>query len=275
MNKSPNESRIVICGTARNVERKIDAVVSNVTRSFSSFQEVQILICESFSSDKTVEKLTKIRERLSNFDFIHDQKIEKNETRRTVRISSSRSELQSEIRQQYNDFDYVAMLDLDGVNRDLSKNAVDSIWKFDNWDCAFANQPFRYYDVWALRAENWCEQDCWEEFEALTAYMPVKAAMRIAVTSKMKSISKKSPPVLVESAFGGLGIYRMDAFLEGQYVGHDEAGKEICEHVHFHKTLSKIGYKLYIMPSLVNLKQHSQRINVVKELILRLIRRIK
>lgn len=273
MNKPPEKSRIIVCGTARNIEMKVDAVISNITRSFSSFQELQIVFCESFSTDQTIKKLNEIKNNLSNFSFIHDEAIEKDEIRRTVRIASARNELQSVIRRSYSNFDYVAMLDLDGVNRDLTQKAVDSIWNHTNWDGAFANQPLRYYDIWALRARNWNEQDCWEMFETLSMSMPIKVAKQVAVTSKMRSISEKSAPIKVDSAFGGLGIYKMAAFLDGQYLGQDRAGKEICEHVWFHKTLTTKGYLLYLMPSLVNLNRRSQCLNIVKERLLKISRR--
>jgi hypothetical protein len=169
----------------------------------------------------------------------------------------------------YGDFDYVAMLDLDGVNRDLTSSSVESIWKFDSWDVAFANQPFRYYDIWALRAKGWSDGDCWQQYQELSETIPAADAKRIAITSKMKSIPEKSQPILVESAFGGLGIYRTASFLDGKYMGMDSNGNEICEHVYFHQSLSKMGYKLYIMPSLVNLNRRSQLLNILKERLLR------
>lgn len=275
MHKSPTESRIVVCGTARNLEKKIENVVQDLIKSFAPFGEIHILICESFSTDRTLEKLNDIQSRLSNFTFIQDLRIEKTESRRTVRIASARNELQAKIRMMYQDFDYVAMLDLDGVNRDLTAKSVESIWKFHSWDVAFANQPFRYYDIWALRAKNWNEVDCWKEYQILLQTFPSRDAHRMAVKQKMKSISEKAEPIAVQSAFGGLGIYRTSVFLDGHFLGMDKEGNEVCEHVHFHETLANKGYKLFIMPSLVNLNRRSQTLNIVKEFILRATKRIK
>jgi len=54
-----------------------------------------------------------------------------------------------------------------------------------------------------------------------------------------------SPPVLVASAFGGMCIYRTDAYLKGTYDGvHD------VEHVPFHQSIAKAtGQHLYLNPS--------------------------
>lgn len=274
MSKLPKDSMVVICGTAKNIESKIEETVMELHRAFSSFKKVKFLICESFSTDQTLQKLEQLKTKVSNFDYFIDVDIDENESRRTVRIASARTELQKKIQKDYSNYDYVAMVDLDGVNRDLTKKSVESIWRFDSWDAAFANQPLRYYDIWALRAAGWNEGDCWQEYQELLQTVPQSEAYRIAVTSKMKSISENSKPIRVESAFGGLGIYRTPVFLEGKYLGMDEAGNEICEHVHFHETLVRKGYQLFIMPSLVNLKRGSQIANILKEMILRATRRI-
>lgn len=54
-----------------------------------------------------------------------------------------------------------------------------------------------------------------------------------------------SPPVRVCSAFGGLAIYRTDAYLAGTYDGVKD-----CEHVPFHESIAKAtGQQLYLNPS--------------------------
>lgn len=132
-----------------------------------------------------------------------------------------------------------------------------------------ANQPFRYYDIWALRAPGWSENDCWEEFRKLTQTMGRKRALKIAVTSRMHSIPVNSSPIEVDSAFGGLAIYRIEAFLRGNYLGENLLGEEICEHVPFHKELRRYGYKLFINPKMVNLKPNRQRMTMVKETVVK------
>jgi glycosyltransferase involved in cell wall biosynthesis len=267
--------RIVICGTARNVSRYIERSVRHLSQAFSDFREMKIIICESFSTDNTsdlLEKLSRIHPELSHFS---DSSISEVENRRTVRIASARNELLRHVKENYSDFDLVAMVDLDGVNRDLTRKQVLTIFNFEQWDGVFANQPFRYYDIWALRAQGWNEHDCWQEFRKLSSSLPFDVAKRLAITNKMISIPKNNGPILVASAFGGLGIYKMGAFLSGRYIGEDGSGSEICEHVSFHEIMTQKGHKLYILPSLVNLSEVSQRIGIVKEMILRWAGRIK
>lgn len=55
-----------------------------------------------------------------------------------------------------------------------------------------------------------------------------------------------SPPMLVASAFGGLTIYRKDAYLKGTYDGTAD-----CEHVPFHKSIARAtGQHLYVCPAM-------------------------
>lgn len=266
-----DKSSVLVCGTAKNVARKLDEFVLRTDRAFAGFEKTNYLVCESFSSDNTWEKLLSLKSRRDDFNCMQDDQIDKIEKRRTVRIASARNQLLKKIKKDFNNFDYVVMMDLDGVNRDITRENVESCWRHSEWDGVTANQPLRYYDIWALRAKGWCETDCWNEYAALLKDMSPKQALKVAVTSKMRSINSKASPIQVQSSFGGLAIYRMKAFLSSEYVGADAEGIEICEHVPFHKGLLDNGFKIYIMPSLVNLNPKSQVMNILKEYILKVI----
>src|SRR5207253_639088 len=77
------------------------------------------------------------------------------------------------------------------------------------------------------------------------------------------SIPVDADPVEVQSAFGGLGIYKLRYALRGRYVGYKaktivEAGArhnfswQVCEHVPFHQGISSTGGRLHVLPWLVN-----------------------
>jgi glycosyltransferase involved in cell wall biosynthesis len=273
----PSESavgtkKIVVCGTARNVARSIEDFVRRIRDVVSDFQEVQIVICESFSSDNTNEILSKLMVEFKNLNYFSDNSIPNFEARRTLRIASARNMLKQHIQDNFSHFDYVAMMDLDGVNRNLTRKAFLSPWSHSDWDVATANQSLLYYDLWALRAKGWSEGDCWVEYNLLTQQMSQKKAKKMAITSKMKKIPRRSKPIKVESAFGGLGIYRMEAFLSGNYAGLDSTGNELCEHVPFHADLVENGYRIYIFPQLVNMNAFSQIINLIKDFSTRLLK---
>ena len=90
------------------------------------------------------------------------------------------------------------------------------------WSGLFANQSGLYYDIYALRSRGWCEVNCFEEYEFLSNQYGRKIAKEIAIWSKMKRIAKKSALIEVDSAFGGLGIYRTNVFnsFDHFYIKH-------------------------------------------------------
>ena len=77
-------------------------------------------------------------------------------------------------------------------------------------------------------------------------------AVFAAVYSKMVRIPKTIEWIQVESAFGGLAIYRRQALLNGSYSGLNCRGEEVCDHPNLHKTLIEQGYKIFINPQLIN-----------------------
>jgi len=91
-----------------------------------------------------------------------------------------------------------------------------------------------HYDLWCLRGlgQSNCYWDSYQKGFNGFAY------------SWMPAVG--SPPVLVSSAFGGMAIYRTDAYLKCRYDGALD-----CEHVSAHKTMAEqTGQHLYVNPSL-------------------------
>jgi hypothetical protein len=88
-------------------------------------------------------------------------------------------------------------------------------------------------------------------------------ALAIAIHSRMVSLSPKAQWIEVDSAFGGLAIYRREALLAGRYRGMTDAGP-ICEHVPLHAELRAQGYRIFINPALINARRtdHSARIRL-------------
>ncbi len=264
MDLSPQTARILVCGTAKNVEKKLDNFFHVMSSSFVNFKEVRYLVCESFSTDKTREKLKSLQQSGFSLEILDPPQSSKSHDLRTARIAAAREAIRKRVSDAYSEFDLVVMADMDGVNRSLNSSIVDTIWDFSGWDAVFANQSFKYYDIWALRAKGWNESDCWEEFFELRETLGDRKARRIAIKKKMKRISPGSRPIKVDSAFGGLGIYKMDHFLAGTYQGLTEKGQEICEHVTFHQSMQSNQAELFILPSLINLNYKAQLSNEVK-----------
>jgi hypothetical protein len=93
----------------------------------------------------------------------------------------------------------------------------------------------------------------------------------------MIKIDSNEDPIEVNSAFGGLGIYKKHAILTSAYIGLDDNKEEICEHVNLHTTMRDKGLKLYIIPSLINCGwiEHSKHLQFRAKTINNLLRSIK
>ena len=130
----------------------------------------------------------------------------------------------------------------------------------------FANQRGLYYDMWTFRHKTMCPVDVWEE--VLDYSMKNKVSDEIAYENTLKKrkfyLNENDPPLEVDSAFGGFGIYKIHYVLKNKkfYIGlkskiinknkNQIIKWQVCEHVQFNSGLKDIGGKLYILPYLIN-----------------------
>ncbi len=246
---------IVILGICRNVENDLESEIHKLLEAFSDFSRVYFRIVESDSSDGTIDVLERLKRDIFNFDFVSLGSLESRIPSRIERIAYCRNValdlLKSDSRLQK--CSYVAVSDLDGVNNLLTREGVLSCWTRDDWGAVSANQLGPYYDIYALRHSKWSPNDCWRyEAELIRNGMNPISARQKAVYSRQKRIPITSPWIEVESAFGGLAIYRAQFLKGARYSGMDPSGKEVCEHVSLHTFLKSREFHLYINPRLIN-----------------------
>ena len=267
-----SKKNFLIAGLTRNCEANIKSNVKKINDAFSNSNSVQWIIIESDSNDETLKRLEELKEEFK-LDYYSLGKLQNKYSLRTERIARCRNEYLEQIRcnSSYINIDYVVVADLDGVNNNLKPESVEKCWDLDvSWDACFANQSAPYYDIWALRHNIWSPNDCFkhEKFLKKNNFSEFKSRF-ISVYSKMIWIPKNAKPIKVNSAFGGLGIYKRKFFDEGIYKGLDKEGNEICEHVFFH-TERKGSKNLFIVPSLINssYNEHSRQSKRLNLLIL-------
>lgn len=68
----------------------------------------------------------------------------------------------------------------------------------------------------------------------------------------MITIQETSEWIAVDSAFGGLAIYRRSLLDAARYRGKDENNEIVCEHVWLHRQLKANGARLFINPRMIN-----------------------
>ena len=251
--KSPNHSSVIITGLARNVSKTIEDEIERLLGAFSGFAQVSFLIIESDSSDRTITKLEMLSKRFTNFTFISLGQLSKELPNRIDRISYCRSFAQKEILIMNKTFDYVCVADLDGVNSMISREAIESCWTRSDWSVCTANQFGPYYDIYALRAENWCEGNAWDErLELIKKGVHPFKATKLAIFNKQKIISPDSSWIHVDSAFGGLAIYQFQQFKNAKYSSRSREKSVVCEHVPFHESITSNDGKIFINPKMIN-----------------------
>lgn len=257
---------LVIVGCVRNGARTVPRAVETLARATAGFASVRFLIVESDSSDATVAELQRLRTEKSGFEFTSMGAQAERIPARTERIAACRNRYLDELRNdpQYATVDYVMVADLDGVNNDLRPEAVATCWaSHAPWDVVTANQSDAYYDIWALRHPDWCPVDCHDQYSRLRSLFGHPRALAIAIHSRMARLDPLADWIEVDSAFGGLAIYRREALLAGRYSGVQGA-RSVCEHVPLHAELKAKGYRIFINPALINADRtdHSARIRL-------------
>lgn len=268
-------SKAVIVGCLKNSAEFLPRVLLNLEKLASCFDEVSFIFIENDSTDNTKKIISTWGEEKSHFKLFSMDGLDDYEKSRTVRLEIARNAYINAIHQDQtlHQFEYLIVMDMDDRGAyDLNLNALVSALSFLNeraeHAAVFANQSIKYYDLWALRHPQLCPFDFWHEVleHALHAASDQEAFDRV-YAKVVKCIPVDTPPVEVESAFGGLGIYKMRYVLNNQsrYIGHEYkyfigqgvvfSKLQTCEHVSFHRGISAQGGQMFILPYLVNSDQ--------------------
>jgi hypothetical protein len=245
----------LITGLVRNQESNLENIVAILQNSFDKYGNISFLIIESDSTDKTIETLTVLRNNYANFDFVSLGKLEETIENRWVRMAILRNTYLEIFKNspKYKGCNFLVVADLDDVNLKLKSSAIESIFKRNDWAAVFANQSKYYYDILALRHPTLSPNDCWKEERSLIEKgMNPFIARKRAVFDRQIKIPPNSPWLEVDSAFGGLAIYRRNSIKNCHYSEYSSEGDYACEHIDFHSQIRATGGKLFIVPSMIN-----------------------
>lgn len=280
-------SDILLVGTVSNVEKVLQYDLTKVLDALSTFTKISVFLVESDSIDHTCELLDNLASQINNFSYVSLGNLKSTIPDRIDRIRYCRNRYVSHIRNTpINNLPaYIAVADLDGMNKVLSSKAVLTSFENDNWDVVLSNQKFGYYDIYALRHEEWQPNDCFTELEELKQEILFKnlnktsfvgklrlnwaydRARNRAIYSKMIRIRRNSPWIQVDSGFGGFAIYKSHLFLDHDYSTNGVSTQE-SEHVALHSKIVNSGGKIFINPALINSTINTYNLNrifVVRE----------
>lgn len=283
--------KFLLVGTVRNTSKNVEHDVLRIHKAFEGLGELSTFLVESDSDDDTVETLKELQKKYPNFSFISLGNLEKKLKNRIERIRFCRNYYVEFIRKEIEvqKWDFIIVADLDGVNSGLTSKAVESNFKIlTNWDAIFPNQKFGYYDLLALRCDNWLNHDCFSELEekmlqanitresTLKSFRHWNQADKIrqqVIYNQMRKIRVTENPFKVHSAFGGIAIYKPDLFRISNYELIDISNENECEHVSFHLKCEQAGKNLILNPFFVNARFTPYNKNRIK--LIRLARYVK
>ena len=256
-----NECSFLVVGIVKNCQNTIAKDIERLKSSIPKYKSLEFLIIESDSSDQTILELSKLSTKIDNFKFISLGKLADKLPSRTQRLAFCRNVYIEEIEKNYKDVSYVIISDLDDINKELNLDSINSCFNRSDWDMCAANQKGPYYDIWALRHNLWNPVDPYKQLSFFKPFSYSLINKYVNIYSKMIKIPMNNNWIQVESAFGGIAIYKRQCFDFGaRYKGIDELGNEVCEHISFHEDLVKMNLKLFINPKFINatLTEHSK-----------------
>lgn len=243
----------VFTGVVRDCARYLPGVLENLARFVQCYDQARFVFVVSDTADRSAAMLARwvgSRGRVIDAGVLSERL-----PRRTERIAFARNLGLDEIRRFARGSEHLVVLDLDDVLAEpVSSEAFAAAAAWLDADPrragAFANSTPCYYDIWALRHPRWCAGDCWRPIWNRPPDETYEAAKFREVFARQIAIPPGLPPIAVDSAFGGLGLYRMAYALQAGYRGLDADGEETCEHVAFNRDIRDAGGALHVFPSL-------------------------
>lgn len=250
--KQPEEIRAALCRKsiaflccARDCATQLKQSVDELLKIGNLFEKFQFYVFENDSRDQTPDLLRRLAGAVP-IEVFSEQGLDQIFPSRTERLSYCRNQLLSHVATQ--PFDYVAVADLDGVITRIEESEFLSCFVNEAWDGCFPGAREKYYDLWALRHPGIMPADYNQMMNKLPFVVGEDNAQLLsAIPARNLEFDKFHHWLEVESAFGGLALYRASTYPKGRYCGK-EYDREVCEHVPFHRSLKHAGARLYINP---------------------------
>lgn len=244
---------IFVTGLIRNGETYIDNSITSLEQLRQYSKSLGYFVYENDSRDHTPKILDGLTHKIENFSYSSELLSLKGfaavkDKERTTNLANHRNKCKNFIQNQKLKIDHIIVTDLD-----FSSLSIDGILNSFGWISkkqtdAMAGFSFEFkplfnpdhkvpwnYDCWAYRG-SW-----WEDTQKITNTSTYDSMIWFGLWHPPIG----SKPILVNSAFGGMTIYKPKHFFSADYEGDD------CEHVCFHKNIVNKNpkFKLAINPS--------------------------
>lgn len=253
---------IIIYGTIRDIEKHFLNSFLNLDILTHYFHQIYIIILENDSKDNTRNLLlewqqSKHPSNIKKHIFLLDHLDEKYPLR-AHRLAYCRNNILQHIAEiNINNFyQYAFHCDLDDRFWSINFDSICNCFQYDlnDWDMmSCINKNYQYYDFWALRCENtWFDKNI---FSCEANNIPYESK-----TGEFCSFLKENKLISVNSAFNGLGIYKLSAMKNCYYSAEYNCNKchnknigciEDNDHIGLHKQMKEKSAKLFINTNLV------------------------
>lgn len=245
------QRRLAVVSICRSAMPWLPNTLALVEELGGLWRDCQYFVYENDSSDDTaavLDEYARLRPWMTvRHDTLDREDLRGHQPERTVRLAEYRSRCQEWVRERSSAFDYVVVLDTDPHGGFSPEGVMNSL----GWFCDFLGRSCRPLEPGAMASHSLyavaTEQDG-KRAVGLAAYDAWAARLSWWEDLRMHDwfhsllLPVGSPPVPMNSAFGGLCLYRKDAYLALEYGGGD------CEHVIAHRAMQRAGYQLWLNP---------------------------
>ena len=246
------DTTVVFAGCVRDIAEVLPLNIRRLEKIAGCFKDYRVVIYESDSIDGT-------KDILQQWTITNPRIIVLSENLGNPRMSdetNARMELMAVYRNKYLDyiqdnlsiFDNVIVLDLD-FGSGWSIDGIKNSYGYWGWDCISSNgldvNPLvgGYYDILPFYLNSFGEDDL------LCERRPGYKNLVLKRDKVRPRFLRGQPLVRCHSAFGGLAIYKMEAFLAGRYYSH------MCDHATLNEQLWSKNFDMhFINPSMIGLR---------------------
>lgn len=250
--------KIVFIGLARNIENKIYYCINQLIEFGKNAKDYKIVIFENDSTDRTKAEIENLMTDNDNIfllseNYSRPQFGPVQDTERTMALAEYRNKLKDYVAKNFLDYDFVVVTDLDFVDFSLDGcyNSFGWFAKHSDTIDAIAGNSFEYKNVTISEQKSLWNYDSWAFRYTWWNQLPVLDSMTYSgmLWFGFFIMPVGSRIIPVNSAFGGMSIYKTEQFIQGLYDGFD------CEHVCFHYSLKqKIpSFQMVVNPSQIML----------------------
>jgi len=247
---SLKQKTITFVGCARNCVNAIRNSVGVMQSLGQHFGAYTIAVFENDSTDGTKELLAELQSQGVLTVIQHDG-LDASLPLRTERIAYGRNQLLGYVRKQNSD--YFCVADLDGILGDASSvdGFLTNFTLEDCWDAVFPINRGIYYDIWTFRHPEICPDDYERRMNQIVPAFSDQNILDLCLHNLQNlDFSKLTAWLKVDSAFGGIGLYKTASFAYSSYFGYKD-GYEVTDHLAFHEKARLQGATFYINPGFV------------------------